>query len=124
MLKVDSMLQAAAFAEENGLDDKNVYQFSKECVTVHTLKSWNAYQDKGIRVNCVSPGPVETPILADFEEKMGKGSTQIIPKPATAEQVAQSVVFLADPDNTWINGLNMFTDGGLSAALQSRIFGF
>ena len=124
MLQVDSMSQAEAFIEENGLDDSNVYQFSKECITVHSLRSWNVYPDKGIRTNVVSPGPVETPILADFEEKMGKGSTQIVPKPATADQIAQAVVFLADPGNTWINGLNLFADGGLSAALQSRIHGF
>ena len=124
MLQLDSMSQAGAFAKENGLDDTNAYQFSKECITVHSLKSWNAYPDKGIRTNIVSPGPVDTPILDDFEEKMGKGSTQIVPKPATADQIAQAVVFLADPGNSWINGLNLFADGGLSAALQGRIHGF
>ena len=48
----------------------NAYNFSKECTTVYTMSMALALADMGLRINAVLPGPVQTPILADFEESM------------------------------------------------------
>lgn len=117
-----SIGSADAFCKQNGIDATNVYQFSKEVLIVWTLSSWNRWADRGIRMNSISPGPVETPILSDFLATIvdeAKEHMALVPRPGTTAQIAPSVAFLCDPDNSWINGHNLAVDGGLAAALTA-----
>lgn len=77
---------------------------------------WGA---KNIRVNCICPGPVETPMIsallkeADFNAAM----TQSVPmgRVGTAEEIAAVALFLATPAAGYINGAILPVDGGWSA---------
>jgi NAD(P)-dependent dehydrogenase (short-subunit alcohol dehydrogenase family) len=73
----------------------------------------------GIRVNLVSPGPVETPILGDFRASMGAdriaAAERLAGRHARPEEVASAVAFLLGPQASWINGIDLVVDGGLSA---------
>lgn len=99
------------------------YNFTKEAVILYTglvaPKQWA----RGVRVNAVSPGPVETPILSDFEESMGKdvieGARAVAGRHATVQDIAPVVLFLASPAAGWINGQNLIVDGGLIALGQT-----
>lgn len=80
-------------------------------------------KDRGIRVNVVSPGPIDTPGLAeltgpDAEKQrglLGYLASQVpmgrIGKP---EEVGKAVVFLASSDSSFITGIELFVDGGMA----------
>ncbi len=67
------------------------------------------------------PVPVETPILGDFEESMGKdlldGVRSIVGRHATAQDIAGPVIFLASDESRWVNGHALAVDGGLTGGV-------
>ena len=71
LLATDTFEEGAAWFKANP-QQGNAYNFSKEVSTVYTMSMGLAVVEMGFRINAVLPGPVETPILVDFEESMGK----------------------------------------------------
>ena len=79
---------------------------------------------RGIRVNAVSAGPIDTPALAklglteDALDAWRAGMTQRVPlgRVGSADEVAQVVAFLASPAATYITGADIAVDGGLRVA--------
>ncbi len=77
---------------------------------------------RGIRTVGVSPGPIETPIYAKTGleeaevEELGAGFAQAVPlgRFGTSEEVANTVTFLSSSDASYINGIEIEVDGGLS----------
>ncbi len=72
-----------------------------------------------VRMNCVAPGPVVTPILGDFvsmlgQERMEKDAHRM-KRPALADEVADVIAFLCSDESRWICGANIPIDGGLAA---------
>lgn len=97
------------------------YFFSKECVVVYTFRLARRAIAQGVRVNCVSPGPVETPMMPDFRATMGSGVLewtvgQSIGRMAEPHEMVPPLLFVNDPGSTYINGLNLVADGGFTAA--------
>jgi NAD(P)-dependent dehydrogenase (short-subunit alcohol dehydrogenase family) len=104
----------------------NAYNFSKEAVTVYSMAMAPAVREMNeLRMNAVLPGPVETPILADFEESMGRetldGVRNFLGRHATTEDIAPLVVFLASRDARWVNGAAVIADGGISGAVLTGL---
>jgi NAD(P)-dependent dehydrogenase (short-subunit alcohol dehydrogenase family) len=74
----------------------------------------------GIRVNCVCPGDVETPMLPDDAKKRGMpwkdylagASERPLGRIGTAEEIARAVLFLASDDSSFITGEALVVDGG------------
>jgi NAD(P)-dependent dehydrogenase (short-subunit alcohol dehydrogenase family) len=68
---------------------------------------------------------VETPILVDFEESMGKdtldGLKNLLGRHADPEDIADVVLFLASDDARWVNGQALAVDGGISGAVGSGV---
>jgi NAD(P)-dependent dehydrogenase (short-subunit alcohol dehydrogenase family) len=79
----------------------------------------------GFRINAVLPGPVDTPILADFEESMGKdtldGIKELLGRHADPTDIADAVLFLASDEARWINGHALVVDGGITGAVISGV---
>ncbi len=72
----------------------------------------------GIRVNCVAPGFIDTPMVAHImDEKRIRNVEQRVPlkRHGKAEEVAYAVLFLASPEASFITGQTIAVDGGLSA---------
>lgn len=96
----------------------NAYSFSEEAVTVYTMAMAPGLVDSGVRMNAVSPGPVETPILLGFEESMGKEVIDAVKgltgRHAEPVDIARVTAFLASDDAGWVNGHNIIADGGVS----------
>ncbi len=102
------------------------YFFSKEALIAWTLKNRWTWRDRGIRMNCVSPGPVVTPILQDFLETLGERAAQdakIMDRPGTPEDIAPVVVFLLSDGSAWIRGTNIPVDGGMSSHIACESTG-
>ena len=74
----------------------------------------------GIRVNCVCPGDVETPMLPDDAEKRGMSwedylagaSERPLGRIGSAEDIAKAVLFLASDDSSFVTGESLVVDGG------------
>ncbi|WP_024802923.1 SDR family oxidoreductase [Nocardia sp. BMG51109] len=102
--------------------DYPVYSTSKQAAIVFAKRlAPAAWQKYGIRVNTVSPGPVETPILPDFEESMGKDVLDTVKaavgRHATVDDIVPVIAFLGSPQARWINGQDIHVDGGFVAPL-------
>ena len=124
VLAIESWAEAAAWFA--GRDDLgSPYGFSKECIHVFTTHSARALGERGIRINCVSPAPVDTPLLVDFRKTM---SEQLIDwavsqgggRLVTAAEVADTLAFLASPAASALNGLDIPIDQGFTAAMGAE----
>jgi NAD(P)-dependent dehydrogenase (short-subunit alcohol dehydrogenase family) len=83
------------------------YSSTKGAIHVFTKSLAQSLAEKGIRVNCVAPGPVWTPLIpATFEhEKVEKfGSNTVWERPAQPAEIAPSFVFLASADSRFYTG--------------------
>lgn len=106
------------FCEENNINAVRAYFFAKELLNVWTMQNRWTWRDRGIRMNSVSPGPVDTPILADFMESLGERAEEdvgIMDRLGVPEDIAPLVAFLCSDASQWIRGTNIPCDGGLSA---------
>jgi NAD(P)-dependent dehydrogenase (short-subunit alcohol dehydrogenase family) len=103
----------------------NAYNFSKEATTVYTMTMGLALAEMGLRINAVLPGPVETPILVDFEESMGKdnldGVKELLGRHADPDDIASAVLFLASDEARWVNGHALVVDGGITGAVITGV---
>jgi len=85
------------------------------------VRSWAAdFKDRGIRVNTLSPGPVDTPIREGQSESkeqaevMKKQLAQMVPlgRLGRAEEMASAILFLASDDSSYCTGIDLPADGG------------
>src|SRR5580658_10136328 len=99
-----------------GMPGMSLYGSTKAAINLLT-KAWAAeYGPKGVRVNAVSPGPTRT----EGTEAMGEGLEQLAAqapagRPATADEIAEAVVFLATDRASFIHGAKLAVDGGRTA---------
>jgi NAD(P)-dependent dehydrogenase (short-subunit alcohol dehydrogenase family) len=124
LLSVSSFEEGAVWLEANP-QQGNPYNFSKEASTVYAMSMGLTMASLGLRINAVLPGPVETPILRDFEDTMGKdtldGVKGLLGRHATPDCIAGVVVFLASDAARWINGHALVVDGGVTGAVMTGI---
>lgn len=102
------------------------YFFSKEALVAWTLQNRWSWRERGIRMNAVSPGPVDTPILGDFIKTLGARAEEdmrVMDRPGTPADIAPVVAFLLSDQSAWIRGANLPVDGGMSSHLLCNIHG-
>jgi len=114
------------FVRRYGIDQEQgrSYFFTKEALVVWTMKMRWEWRDRGIRMNSVSPGPVDTPILKDFIETLGERAEEdnrVMDRPGLPADIAPVVCFLLSDMSAWMRGLNIPVDGGMSSHLLCHI---
>ena len=116
-----------AFCDEYDIIKQNCYHFSKEAVIMWTIGEWKKIEERGIRMNAVSPGPIETPLLPDFLSDMTPKDAPMFEMQrsnAKPEEIANVILFLCSDQSSWVHGTNISADGGLSAIVMKRIHQF
>jgi NAD(P)-dependent dehydrogenase (short-subunit alcohol dehydrogenase family) len=117
---------AAGFAwwQANGASvGTDAYTFSKEAVVLYTMQLAGRGLARGIRVNDIGPGPVDTPILPDFEQMTGREMMQsyisMVGRLGKPDDIAEAIVTLAEGGIGWLNGQHIVVDGGLTAGFSA-----
>jgi NAD(P)-dependent dehydrogenase (short-subunit alcohol dehydrogenase family) len=111
------------WAEHGGSVGTDHYTFSKEAVVVYTMRMAGAARDRGIRCNDVAPGPVETPILPDFEQVTGpeqmRWMIDSVGRAAQPTDIAEVLTWLVIGANGWVNGQHIQVDGGFTSGVSA-----
>jgi NAD(P)-dependent dehydrogenase (short-subunit alcohol dehydrogenase family) len=109
-----------AWLARNPVPQDTCYQYFKEALIVWTLtQSQKLFLGRGVRMNCVAPGPVFTPILGDFVQMLGEERVQAdahrMKRPAYSDEIAPVIAFLLSDAARWVSGINLPVDGGLAS---------
>lgn len=115
-----------AFCKGYSIEGGRSYFFSKEALIVWTMQNRWTWRTRGIRMNTVSPGPVDTPILKDFLETLGARAEEdmrTMDRPGTPADIAPVVNFLLSDGSVWIRGTNVPVDGGMYSNVLCQMNG-
>lgn len=113
----------ASIVSMKGMPAFGVYSATKAAVRSFARTWTNELKHRGIRVNVVSPGPIDTPAITglvkekDQEDQLRANLAAGVPlgRMGTPDELAKAVVFLASDDSSFVAGVELFVDGGFVA---------
>ena len=117
-----SIILNASIGSSKGFEETSVYSATKAAIRSFA-RTWTAdLRHRKIRVNAISPGPIDTPIFSNLlqneeqSEQFKKNIVNIVPmgRMGSPDEVAKAVSFLASDDSSYITGIELFVDGGLA----------
>ena len=117
-----SIINTASFVATMGAATSQIsYTASKGGVLAMSRELGVQFAREGIRVNALSPGPVNTPLLQElFAKDKERAARRLVHIPmgrfADASEIAAAVAFLASDDSSFITAANFLVDGGISGA--------
>jgi NAD(P)-dependent dehydrogenase (short-subunit alcohol dehydrogenase family) len=92
------------------------YSFSKQALIVWTMRRAVTAIERGVRINCSSPGSTRTGMAADFPDDGIEYISRPIGRESVPTEQAWPIVFLNSDAASYINGTNLVVDGGNAAA--------
>lgn len=122
MKRGGAIVVTTSFLNEVGTPGLSILSASKAAVRSLVRSLGAELAPNGIRINAVSPGPIDTPfhgklgLPADVLQATGEALNAAVPlkRFGTAAEVAQAALFLASDDAAYITGAELVVDGGLS----------
>ena len=116
-----SIILTASIAGSKGYEGSTVYSATKAAIRSFA-RSWTVdLKHRKIRVNAISPGPIDTPMTSGMVQSDGGKelknkllSTIPLGRMGDPDEVAKAVSFLASDDSSYITGIELFVDGGLA----------
>ena len=112
-----SIILTGSVAGSKGFEAFTVYNATKAAIRSFARTWTSELKARGIRVNVVSPGPIQTPgfdVFANDDVRQHLKSIVPLGRIATADEVAKAVLFLASDDASYVAGVELFVDGGLA----------
>jgi len=117
-----SIILNASIVASKGLSSNSVYSATKAAVRSFARTWTTDLKNRSIRVNAISPGPIDTPGLSELlassetgEQRKKMISTTVpLGRFGRPEEIAKAVVFLASDDASYITGIELFVDGGFA----------
>ena len=120
-----AILHIASVVGITGFRERAAYTASKGAIVALTRNMALDFAPRGIRVNCICPGFVATPLIApilrDPERAEALARLHPLGRIGSPEDIANMAVFLASSEASWITGQAIAVDGGLSAGHQQII---
>jgi len=117
-----SIILNASIASIKGMEALSVYSATKAAVRSFA-RSWTVdLKSRKIRVNTLSPGPIDTPILeglASSAAELEQIKAHLIAgvpmgRMGHSDEIAKAALFLASDDSSFITGIELFVDGGMA----------
>ena len=117
-----SIILNASIVASKGLSSNSVYSATKAAVRSFARTWTTDLKDRGIRVNAISPGSIDTPGLSDLLASSPTGAQRLkmisnsvpLGRLGRPEEIAKAVVFLASDDSSYVAGTELFVDGGFA----------
>ena len=117
-----SIILNASIGSSKGVGGSSVYSATKAAVRSFA-RTWTVdLKERKIRVNAISPGPIDTPIFSSImqneeqSELFKKNIVNAVPmkRMGSPDEVAKAVSFLASDESSYVTGIELFVDGGLA----------
>ncbi len=115
-----SIILNSSIAASKGVEGYSVYSASKAAVRSFA-RTWTVdLRHHNIRVNAISPGPIDTPAFSDLMQneehsrQLKKDLVSNVPlrRMGTPDEVAKVATFLASDESSYVTGIELFVDGG------------
>jgi NAD(P)-dependent dehydrogenase (short-subunit alcohol dehydrogenase family) len=122
-----SVINTASFVAVMGAATSQIsYTASKGGVLALSRELGVEFARRGVRVNALCPGPVDTPLLRDlYAADPEQAARRLVHVPvgrfAQAEEIARGALFLASDDSSYVTASTFMIDGGLSAAYTTPL---
>jgi NAD(P)-dependent dehydrogenase (short-subunit alcohol dehydrogenase family) len=122
-----SVINTASFVAVMGAATSQIsYTASKGGVLALSRELGVEFAKRGVRVNALCPGPVDTPLLRElFAKDPEKARRRLVHVPmgrfASAAEIAQGALFLASDDSSYVTASTFLVDGGLSGAYTTPL---
>jgi NAD(P)-dependent dehydrogenase (short-subunit alcohol dehydrogenase family) len=116
-----SVILNGSIATVKGFPGVSVYSATKAAVRSFARTLANELRQRHIRVNTLSPGHVDTPLLEQWQQ--GDGLTQLkeefaknvpLGRMGNPDEIAKAASFLASDEASYVNGVELFVDGGVA----------
>ena len=115
--QASSVILIGSIASIKGFEAFSVYDATKAAVRSFA-RGWIVdLKGSGIRVNVLSPGHIDTPglsVLMTDEQKAGAVANVPLGRLGTTDEMGRAAVFLASDDSSYVNGVELFADGGVA----------
>jgi len=117
-----SIIVTSSVVGSKGLPDNSIYAATKAAVRSFARTWTTGLKNRLIRVNAISPGPIDTEGLrkamdsSGMGEQMKQGISASVPlgRLGEPEEIAKVALFLASSDSSYITGIELFVDGGFA----------
>jgi NAD(P)-dependent dehydrogenase (short-subunit alcohol dehydrogenase family) len=116
-----SIILTGSIASIKGFTDISVYSATKGAVRTFARTWINELRARRIRVNTLSPGHIDTPIFDTWQQgdallklKQELAKTVPLARLGDPDEIARAVSFLASDDSSYVNGVELFVDGGVA----------
>ena len=126
-----AVVNTASIGSERGLAGACAYNAAKHGAVGLTRTAASEVAQKGVRVNCVMPGVIETPLLVGMLEQMFEGDVAAgmdklgqvatLNRVGQPEEVGKVVSFLLSDESSYVNGAKWEIDGGALATIRNDI---
>ena len=117
-----SIIVTSSVVGSKGLSDNSIYAATKAAARSFARTWTTGLKSRLIRVNAISPGPIDTEGLrkamdsSGMGEQMKQGISASVPlgRLGEPEEIAKAALFLASSDSSYITGIELFVDGGFA----------
>ena len=116
-----SIILTASIASIKGFPGMSVYSATKAAVRSFARTWTNELRERRIRVNAISPGHIDTPIMESLHQgealaEMKDGFRKAVPlgRMGDPDEIAKAVAFLASDEASYVSGIELYVDGGVA----------
>lgn len=117
-----AIILMASIVGSKGSEGSSVYSSTKAAIRSLARTLTSDLKARHIRVNAISPGPIDTPGLNGVASLTGQAEQfkaqmmSVVPlgRIGDADEIAKAVVFLASDDSSYVTGIELFVDGGMA----------